>query len=501
MIPMEHVGKGLIVSVRLTDVETAGDIEVQVSLHDDWHETLPDQVQLALGCHEVISSSWCASVSCVREKDGPLWKGRVTVSGDHPRLLEVTRIDTPTAPSLPDLLPDASLHLEPARPGEWITGQVASDELECRRQQREQFFGGPLCAPEATHESPTFAAVMVTDNVHLTVAHRVPGLAVIPLQQSTLGIDIVGALNEVLPQLGYQCVVDPTQWLGMIQQRNPAAIVHASAIKARSPEEAQAHVAESTHQLLDITALRRGARPRLLGGVLLTKDATGRMTGVRMWVESRGYTGNLLGGFVSGEDPHGLIDIWGGTRANPRTQLWLSMYADALADARSDYRFFRTFNLLEAIASEVVPRGGIVADVQGHPLLQSDGNPYTTKQVRGRIFELLKRVANVSQTLLSSFATPSQAPNPAQSESFATTQGDLWDELDVWVKIRNEVAHHGTWRLPTGEPANVRRQNLEKRIERLTSTVGGNAAGLDGLLMTISRACDTTLYQAVAGRL
>lgn len=124
-----------------------------------------------------------------------------------------------------------------------MTGQVASDELERRRLQREQFFDEPLCAPEATHESPTLAAVIVTDNAHLAVAHRVLGLAVIPLQQSTLGIDIVGALNEVLPQLGYQCVFDPAQWLSMIQRRNPAAIVPAPAIKARSPGPDHARLA------------------------------------------------------------------------------------------------------------------------------------------------------------------------------------------------------------------------------------------------------------------
>jgi hypothetical protein len=177
------------------------------------------------------------------------------------------------------------------------------------------------------------------------------------------------------------------------------------------------------------------------------------------------------------------------------------MYADALADSRQDYRFFRTFNLLEAIATEVIPRGQVVVNAQGNQLLKSDGKPYTTNEVRGNVFELLKHVARVSGTQLSSFATNTRVPDPARVNTLVSVAGDLWDELDVWAKIRHAVAHRGTWRLPSGETPNAPRKKLEGRIERLTSGSGGNGTELGGLLMTISRTCETTLHQAIAGRL
>jgi hypothetical protein len=65
-----------------------------------------------------------------------------------------------------------------------------------------------------------------------------------------------------------------------------------------------------------------------------------------VWIEHSGYSGNLIGGVIAGEDVHQLQTSWSGLQANPRAQLWVSLYADAVRDPRWDYQSFRCFNLL-----------------------------------------------------------------------------------------------------------------------------------------------------------
>ena len=74
-----------------------------------------------------------------------------------------------------------------------------------------------------------------------------------------------------------------------------------------------------------------------------------------------------MGGPISGEDVHGLQVLWSDLQANPRAQLWASLYADAVRDPRWDYQFFRCFSLLETIADSVVWQNVVVTDTAGNP--------------------------------------------------------------------------------------------------------------------------------------
>jgi hypothetical protein len=107
-------------------------------------------------------------------------------------------------------------------------------------------------------------------------------------------------------------------------------------------------------RLPDMMTLRRDAAARLIAGIVASPNESGRLEIREVWIEHTGYHGNLLGGVIAGEDVHQLQESWNGLQANPRAQLWVSLYADAVRDARWDYKFFRCFNLLEAIADTVV---------------------------------------------------------------------------------------------------------------------------------------------------
>ena len=135
-------------------------------------------------------------------------------------------------------------------------------------------------------------------------------------------------------------------------RRDRPAVVLECRVKADTPEKAGTFGSEVIKRVLDLMTLRRGAAARLIGGVVGQQTEPGRYDVRTLWIKHSGYTGNLMGGIISGEDVHGLQASWSGLQANPQAQLWASLYADAVRDTRWDYQFFRCFNLLEAIADE-----------------------------------------------------------------------------------------------------------------------------------------------------
>ena len=191
-----------------------------------------------------------------------------------------------------------------------------------------------------------------------------------------------------------------------------------------------------------------------------------------MWIEHTGYHGNLLGGVIAGEDVHQLQESWNGLQANPRAQLWVSLYADAVREPRWDYKFFRCFNLLEAIADTVVQPNVVITDEAGNPRPLPRGNgSFTTRGAQGKVYTLLIQLAG------------------------ATADDQLWDEVGTWVQVRNDVAHEGAWQPPhPGESADhaaIASRGGDGTVE------SGSRAMVDRIGDAVKRA----LYAAIHGTL
>lgn len=458
---------------------------------------LPMTVYARFMATDEISTSWCASVPCVLHENRQ-WKHHFSNGPQtRQRVLELDEVKDESGRALS--LPTDRVFVEPPSSDRWQGGVLASREKLRLEEAQDARFSVAITVPGTNRQKHTaFSAIMIADRVKLTVIHRVPGLSIIPMARSSVGVDVGEALNDVLPQLGYPVQMDLSAWQPLLQQRSPAAVIHAPSIIATTPEQAQRYVVELTHQLMELTALRRQARPRLLGGVLVQGDPGGADAELWPWVEGPGYSGNLLGGVISGEDPHSLITQWDGLQEDPRTRLWLSLFGDALSDERLDYRFFRCFNLLEGIATEIIPRGRQVTNDKGAPLLKPDMSPYTTDQARGKLYALIQVIARESNQSTASLASPKYSLGPGRQA--VQSPGDLWQELDAWVKIRNDVAHRGSWRLPPGVKPDARRQRLDNAV-RAHSHSGTVDDGLEAMTRTVRTAAETALYLALAGRL
>lgn len=441
-----------------------------------------DQIRVVLVRHDDVAVQWCADLPCQWTTDH--WQGEFeSVRLERPRLLEVVKVVVPGG--LEAGIPPNRWYLEATDDGPWQSGAPADAERHKLAQEREAQFGRPLVAPGASG-SKTFHAVMVADNIHLTQNWRVPGLSAIPLTNSTLGGDLSPVLNNAAAQLGFTTAPDPAALLVLIRQKRPSAILEIKQLVADTVDAAIAEARRAALLLLDLAALRRGAPPRLLAGYIGQPHADGSTAISDFWVEGSGYTGNLMGGFLSGESPHSLLQQWHGAESEARTRLWMSLYRDALADERWDYRIFRCFNLLEGVAGEIFPPGRPVTDESGALLFQASGRPYTTNEARGKVYELLKHGATRSQQVLQNFAAgPGRTP---------------WEETDVWVTIRNAVAHRGAWERPPATTTSSRDQRIEAELRSVSydSTIVG---GAHAELRCIRGAVEMVLFLALAGRL
>jgi hypothetical protein len=459
-------------------------------------------IQISLALHDDIEVHWVASFYCTPTAFG-IWAGSCDIEGSD-RLLEVVAlsipeesseeflIDNARAPIVLELDRSSLFHVEPASPGEWATGRHGALERGNRERAREAFFAQPLLAPDATLANDEYAAIIVADRVLLTVQHRVPGLILTRLENSTVGGDVGDVISDLMGQFGYPPEFNRRVWLQMMRDQNPSAVIHAPRIHASSPAEAIQYVSMLTERLLDLTAIRRISRARVLGGLLIGPDAGGPRT-YTPWRGTPTYGGNLAGGFAAGEDARHLLNLWRDLEADERAQLWLSVYADSFNEARPDHQFLRRFSLLEGIAGSVFRVAQPVFDSSGAPYTLPDGTPYTTDHARGAVYSLILRIAGGTVHL---GAYSSQRPAP----SGATPEADLWEDVGVWVKIRNVVAHEGTARRIRGVSPDRERRRFERTLARYGHIAGDWRVGFEAQARALREASQSAIFAVIDRR-
>ncbi len=185
-------------------------------------------------------------------------------------------------------------------------------------------------------------------------------------------------------------------------------------------------------RLLELLAFRRNSSGVPFATVIQKLDgATGQYTETRIYPEVEIYSGNLLGGFLSGEDQSVLLADDRAIHSDPFLGFILYLHMEAQAEKDLDFAYFRYWNLLETIAAERVESGTPVTGFDGKQILKEDGKPFDTDGVRGRVYELVKRGMQVRDRTEEFFAA-------AQELSVS-----LWDAVYVWYAFRNATAHHG----------------------------------------------------------
>lgn len=329
---------------------------------------------------------------------------------------------------------------DPSEPS--LTPEQAADSAHEMEGRREEMYAEPLGDPSVLN-AQEFRILMFLERLLLTRPLRVPGIQMTllieswePVQRSFgLGAsDEVELINQVLRDwrwMGPQQSVDPS-WRERNAHNRPVVLMYAPRVFATSPERALRLAHNTRDRLLELLAFHRNSSGVPFATAIQMLDpATGGYTDMRVYPEVELYQGNLMGGFLSGEDQSSLLADYRAMRSNPFLVFVLYLHAEAQAEKDLDFAYFRYWNLLETVASERVETVTPVTDFGGEQILKADGRPFDTGGAQGRVYELVKRgMLDHNQS--------EETHQEARDLSLS-----LWDAIHIWYGFRNATAHHG----------------------------------------------------------
>lgn len=348
----------------------------------------------------------------------------------------------------------------------------AAEEVEKEREARLAVPLGDSQAPDATE----FRALMFVERLLLTNYMRVPGIELLPLSSGNPATGEAEIVNSVLAELDWNAGVDPSQWTDKSSRERPILLVRIARIFAATHEEALLLAHQRRDRLLDIMALQRGSSGVPFATVVqkLVDVEGGRYAEARIYPEGKAYTGNLVGGGVSGEDSQTLLVLDQATEGDPFLRLCVSLFKEAQSESHPDFQYFRYWSLLEVLAADRITAGSKVTDFGGQPL--SAGNtPATTGNARGRVYELIKQWMQRRNHSEHNFASP-------VSES-------LWDMVGIWYARRNATAHYGAF--VVGDPRQQSQNWYERALE--SHNAAEQQGGIDMCLFNLREATKTVL--------
>jgi len=271
-----------------------------------------------------------------------------------------------------------------------------------------------------------------------------------------IGRDGRAIFNAELAAAGFATAVDQPTWGAQLWPRRRLALAVSSAVEGDAATMPMV-LALVANRMTDVLAFSHGGDPRVyVSAFEISPDgATWRSAAVMLGEGP--YPGSTLDRLADGRGVPALdpAAVWRTAPADPRLALWLSLYRGAAAERAWDARLFRYFALLEAIAGVAYPQPIAVVDSAGAPLLGVTGTPATTAAARGGVCMLLRRslrALDVDEAVL--------CVHPHHT---------LWEEVGVWLDVRNAVAHEGACR---PAPIVTRRPATRDRIAAAFEVAG-----------------------------
>ena len=276
----------------------------------------------ALFAHDSIDVAWRVGLTFKPTDNALVWLAGAKLDPSLPPLLEIGNFVESTDTFLGALAPGPVrfVHVRPAGgTGIWAEGPAAQAELAQVEAARAQGFTQPMVAPGSAQGAPEFVILAVADGLLITQPQRVPGISLTAFK-AELGDDVMNVLNRIIQGRGIPTILDPQAWRKQMQSNRPAVLIECR-VQAENVDIATSFSREKINRLLDMMTLSRGAAATLIAGVTIAHTGQGQQQLHGAWIEHGGYTENLLGGLLSGEDVHALQKSWTGMQANLQAQL------------------------------------------------------------------------------------------------------------------------------------------------------------------------------------
>jgi len=285
----------------------------------------------------------------------------------------------------------------------------------------------------------------------------------VPKERKFIGRDGREIFNAELAQAGFVTEVDAPGWGVQLWPRKQLAFAICQ------PLEGDVHisfaVAALANQLADLVTLSHGGEPRVVACAFeASEDQEQSWRPIVLMVGGGRQPGTALDrlAHASGLPSLDPTAVWDRAASDVRFSLWLSLFRSAASEPRWDAQMFRVCALLETVAATGVSISAEpLRDSRGRGLLGHNGQPATTQAARGRLYVLLRD----SLSALEMDERPLLS-HPAHS---------LWDEVGIWLDVRNAVAHEGGWSPP---PLNTQHPGRRDRVAAAFSATA-RGGGLD----------------------
>lgn len=254
---------------------------------------------------------------------------------------------------------------------------------------------------------------------------RLPGIRVVGLGVRPEGADAAQLALEAARQLGWDASPLQPDWTKAFSADHPVTVLACDLVYANGVDDALEASSTARDEFLSVLALNRGASGRPLVTIVESRRG-GQTTDSLFRFDHPTYSGNLLGGFLAGENQSLLLMQQAAMHHDPLLKLCVDLYGQALAEPSEDARYFRLWSVLETLAISRVK--------SGLPGTLMDGTPWpddlTTEKAAPRVYRL------IAETLF-------RGPWPYDETSLLDPAVDLFEGIQNWYARRNATAHYG----------------------------------------------------------
>jgi hypothetical protein len=288
---------------------------------------------------------------------------------------------------------------------------------EIVRQRQEQLEAG-IGSGEVMATVLVFVKDLLT-----TVRLNLGAYEVMPLDPVSWTAE-VQAVDRQLTALGARPFTWSDQALQQIRQAEPATLIQFPVVRANTLEACGDVALREAFLLVMLLAAHRGSFGDLFCTIIQDRR-TGQLLAA---LHVPPYRGNLMGGFISGEEPEGLRRDLEALRDDSTLQLFVSLFGEARRERRPDFQYVRLWSLLESVAKSRGCAGRPRRDWSGQPQVSKKGQPLYVQDAREQVYELLRELL---------------APCGIGEQSYASglSYGSLSEQIGIWYQRRNCTAH------------------------------------------------------------